>query len=86
MRRALKILAGLIVAVIIAIVAVMLWYGYEYWHFAWERGWRSDTIWGVRLWIPYLALPVGFALLLLQMIADLVALILRIDPPFGLDV
>lgn len=68
----------------IVIVAIMVWYGYEYWHFAWSRGWRSDTIWGVRLWIPYLALPVGFGLLLLQLIADLVAVILRIDTPFGL--
>ncbi len=68
----------------ILIVSVMLYYGYEYWHFAWERGWRSDTVWGVRLWIPYLALPVGFALLLLQLIADLVAVLLRIENPFGL--
>lgn len=69
----------------IAIVSVMLWYGYEYWHFAWERGWRSDTVWGVRLWIPYLALPIGFGLLLLQLIADLVAVLLGIDKPFGLE-
>jgi len=69
----------------ISIVAVMLWYGIEYWHYAWERGWRSDTVWGVRLWIPYLALPVGFALLLLQLIADLTALLLGIDKPFGLE-
>jgi TRAP-type C4-dicarboxylate transport system permease small subunit len=68
----------------ILIVGTMLFYGYEYWHFAWERGWRSDTVWGVRLWIPYLALPVGFALLGLQLIADLVAVILRIEDPFGL--
>ena len=67
-----------------AIVALMLWYGYEHWHFAWERGWKSDTVWGVRLWIPYLALPVGFGLLLLQIIADIVALALRIDTPFSL--
>jgi len=67
-----------------AIVALMLWYGYEYWHFAWARGWKSDTVWGVRLWIPYLALPVGFGLLLLQIIADMVALALRIDTPFSL--
>lgn len=63
----------------IAITAVMLWYGYEYWHFAWERGWRSDTVWGVRLWLPYLALPVGFALLFLQLIADFVALLTNRD-------
>ena len=62
----------------------MLWYGYEYWHFAWVRGWRSDTIWGVRLWIPYLALPVGFFLFLLQLLADLMAVWLKIEPPFGL--
>lgn len=69
----------------IVIVAVMLYYGYEYWHFAWDRGWRSDTVWGVRLWIPYLALPVGFGLFLLQLVADLVAVILGVDKPFGLE-
>nr|WP_281493352.1 TRAP transporter small permease [Yoonia sp. F2084L] len=68
----------------IIIVGVMLYYGYEYWHFAWDRNWRSDTVWGVRLWIPYLALPVGFALLMLQLIADLVAVLLGIEDPFGL--
>ncbi|GGA20009.1 TRAP transporter small permease [Neptunicoccus cionae] len=69
----------------IAMVCVMLWYGFEFWHLAFERNWKSDTIWGVRLWIPYLALPVGFALFLLQLIADLVAVILKIDQPFGLE-
>lgn len=69
----------------ISIVSIMLFYGYDYWHFAWDRGWRSDTVWGVRLWIPYLALPVGFGLLLLQLIADLVAVLTGIDKPFGLE-
>ncbi|MEZ8006490.1 MAG: TRAP transporter small permease [Amylibacter sp.] len=67
------------------IVAVMVYYGYDYWHLAWSKGWTSDTIWAVRLWIPYFALPVGFSLLLLQFIADLVAVILKIDAPFGLE-
>lgn len=78
-------LAALTSVLSIGIVAVMLWYGYDYWHYAWERGWRSDTVWGVRLWIPYLALPVGFALLLLQLIADFVALLTGVDAPFGLE-
>ncbi|MGH1412053.1 MAG: TRAP transporter small permease [Pelagimonas sp.] len=69
----------------ISIVSLMLFYGYEYWHFAWDRGWKSDTVWGVRLWIPYLAIPVGFGLFLLQLIADLVAVLLGIDKPFGLE-
>ncbi|MEM8580346.1 MAG: TRAP transporter small permease subunit [Pseudomonadota bacterium] len=69
----------------IAIICVMFFYGYEYWHFAWERGWRSDTVWGPKLWVPYLALPLGFGLLLLQLVADLIAVVLRIDAPFGLE-
>lgn len=82
--KARRIMAMVTLGLSIAIVALMLWYGYEYWHFAWKRGWTSDTVWGPPLWIPYLALPIGFGLLLLQLIADLVALWLRIDTPFGL--
>ncbi len=67
-----------------AIVAMMLWYGFEFWHFAWARGWRSESVWGVALWKPYLALPVGLGLLLLQLVADLVAVALGIDEPFGI--
>lgn len=84
-RRARMTLAMITLSISIMIVAVMLYYGYEYWHFAWDRGWRSDTVWGVRLWIPYLALPIGFGLFLLQLIADLVAVVLGIDKPFGLE-
>ncbi|QHQ35529.1 TRAP transporter small permease [Algicella marina] len=69
----------------IGMVSVLFWYGYEFWHFAWERGWRSDTVWGVKLWIPYLSLPVGLGLLWLQLVADLVAVLLGIDQPFGLE-
>lgn len=69
----------------IVIISIMLFYGYEHWHIAWKKGWTSDTIWAVRLWIPYLAIPIGFGLYLLQLIADLVAVILGIDKPFGLE-
>jgi TRAP-type C4-dicarboxylate transport system permease small subunit len=40
---------------------------------------------GVRLWMPYAALPLGFTMFLLRLIADLVAVLLKIVPPFGLD-
>lgn len=83
--RARFALAILTSALSIVIISIMLWYGYEYWHFAWDRGWRSDTVWGVRLWIPYLALPIGFGLLLLQLVADLVAVLTGADKPFGLE-
>ena len=81
-RRA---LAVLVLVLSIAIVAAMLWYGVELWHFAWDRGWRSDSVWGPPLWIPYLAIPVGLGLFLLQLVADLAAVLMRIDTPFGID-
>ena len=81
-RRALAMVTLTVSAVI---VAVMLFYTWEFWHLAWSRGWRSDTVWGVALWKPYLSLLVGLGLLLLQLVADLVAVVLRIDAPFGLE-
>jgi TRAP-type C4-dicarboxylate transport system permease small subunit len=84
-KRARFGLAMVTLSLSIAIVSIMLWYGYEFWHLAFEKNWKSDTVWGVRLWIPYASLPIGFALFLLQLIADLVAVILKIDAPFGLE-
>lgn len=78
-----KALALLTLTFAIVVIGLMLWYGYEFWHFAWARGWRSDTVWGPPLWIPYLAMPIGFGLFLLQLIADLIAVVLGIDEPFA---
>ncbi len=80
-----KALAIVMLAASITIVAIMLWYGYEWWHLAYERSWRSDTVWGVLLWKPYLALPLGLALFLLQLVADLYAVLIGVDRPFGLE-
>lgn len=66
------------------IIGVMAFYGAEFWYTAWSRGWRSDTVWGVRLWIPYLSIPVGFGLMALQMISDIWAVAKGYDKPFGL--
>jgi TRAP-type C4-dicarboxylate transport system permease small subunit len=63
----------------------MLFYGAEFWHAAWSRNWKSDTVWGVRLWIPYFAMPVGFGLLLLQLAADTWAVITGMDKPFNIE-
>ncbi|MBJ7538107.1 TRAP transporter small permease [Marinomonas transparens] len=69
----------------LVIILVMGFYGFENWHLAYERNWKSDSVWGVRLWIPYLALPVGFFLLFLQLLADFSAAIIGKDRPFGLE-
>ncbi len=57
----------------IVVIGVMVFYGYEQWYEAFRRNWKSDTVWGVRLWIPYAALPIGFGLFLLQLSADFLA-------------
>ncbi|MEM8795460.1 MAG: TRAP transporter small permease [Pseudomonadota bacterium] len=79
-----KALAVFTLVATIIMASIMLYYGYEFWHIAFERGWRSDTVWGVSLWIPYIAVPIGFTLFILQLSADLLAVILGIEEPFGL--
>jgi TRAP-type C4-dicarboxylate transport system permease small subunit len=66
-----RVLAAVTLMATIAMIAVMLFYGWEMFHVAFQRGWRSDTVWGPQLWIPYIALPIGFGLFLLQLCADL---------------
>ena len=71
-RRA---LAAFTLVLTIAVVAVIAFYGFELFHLAFQRNWKSDTVWGVSLWIPYLAIPLGFGLFLVQLAADLVCVI-----------
>lgn len=75
-RRALALVAstgGLIFA------AVLAWCGYVLFNEALTGGWRTDTIWELPLWIPYLALPLGIGLLALQYLADIVELCMGAD-------
>ena len=66
-----QIMAFFTLLVTSLMMGLMLYYAYDMWHFAWKRGWKSETVWAVPLWIPYLSVPLGFALFLLQLGADL---------------
>ena len=55
-----------------------------YWYEAWSKGWHSDTVWRARLWVPYLAMPIGLGLLVLQYFAELICLVSGRTPPFGI--
>lgn len=57
---------------------------YRFWQEAWDNGWRSDTIWRARLWIPYASMPIGLGILALQYVADLFNLVTGREPPFGM--
>ena len=79
------VLAVLVIAMGIVTLGIMGWYGYEKWQVAFTRGWTSSSVWGPPLWIPYAALPLGFGLMILQLIADFLALVTGRDRPFGLE-
>jgi TRAP-type C4-dicarboxylate transport system permease small subunit len=66
-----RVMAIFTLTVTVIMMTLMLYHAYDMWHFAWKRGWKSETIWAVPLWIPYLSLPLGFGLFLLQLVADL---------------
>ncbi|MEX2495302.1 MAG: TRAP transporter small permease [Woeseia sp.] len=54
------------------------------WHDMWtafDRGWHSDTIWGPPLWIPFLSIPVGAALLVVTMALEIILTISDHEPP-----
>jgi TRAP-type C4-dicarboxylate transport system permease small subunit len=55
-----------------------------YWHEAWTNNWLSDTVWRSRMWIPLLAMPAGLGLLVLQYVAEILALVTGREPPFGM--
>ncbi len=79
------VLAIFAIVLSLAFCLLIAWYGYKFWYEAWDNNWHSDTIWEVRLWIPYLAMPIGFGILSLQYIADLLSLLRGDDMPFGID-
>lgn len=59
-------LLGLLFAVLMTIASAM------FFHEAYVNEWRTSTVAAITLWIPLLPLPVSFALLSLQYVAELV--------------
>lgn len=54
--------------------AVMLVASWMYFHEAWEEGWTTSSIWRLPLWIPILPMLIGFGLLCLQYLAEILKL------------
>ncbi len=80
-RRILHIL-GSVVALVFC--GFFLYAAIPWWREAWETGQTTSSIWRARVWIPYLALPVGLTLLCLQFLADIWLVLTRRELPFGL--
>jgi TRAP-type C4-dicarboxylate transport system permease small subunit len=55
-----------------------------WWLETFDKGQTTSSIWRARLWIPYLAVPVGLFLLCLEIIAEMWMVLSRRALPFGL--
>ena len=56
-----------------------------YWYEAFSENWLSNTVWRTRLWIPYLSMPIGLGLLVLQYFVELLCLVTGRSAPFGIS-
>ncbi len=57
----------------------------KFWYQSWSKDWHSDTVWRAPLWVPYFSMPVGLGLLVLQYIADILAIATGRREPFDLS-
>jgi len=64
--------------------AFFLYAAVPWWYEAWQTGQTTSSIWRARVWIPYLSVPVGLALLCLELIADGYLVAAGRADPFGL--
>jgi TRAP-type C4-dicarboxylate transport system permease small subunit len=71
-------------ALALAFCAIFLYGALPWWQETWETGQTTSSIWRARLWIPYLSVPVGLALLCLQFIAEMYVVATQRELPFGL--
>lgn len=80
-RRWLALLGGTIGLVFCLILFVT---SLPWWWEAWEGGFTTSSVWRAPLWIPYLAVPLGTGLLVLQYVVELWAVATRRAAPFGM--
>ncbi len=81
-RRGLHLVGGVIS---LLFCALFLYAAVPWWYETWTTGQTTSSIWRARVWIPYLSVPVGLALLCLQYLAELWLMLTRREKPFGLE-
>jgi len=67
-REKLLVVAEILSCVICLVIAVYAW---PMWWESVARNEHSESLWGPPLWIPYLFLPLGVTLVLLQLVAQI---------------
>ena len=77
-------LAWFTMLVSFAFCLLMAWLGGQLAREAHAGGWRSESVWEPRLWLPYLSIPLGMGLLALQYVVEMLRLWTRQADPFDL--
>ena len=68
-RELILIVVSIITCILVGILA---WFAWPMWWESYELAWRSESLWGPPLWIPYFFLPFGMSLLLFQYIVHII--------------
>jgi TRAP-type C4-dicarboxylate transport system permease small subunit len=71
-RRGLKVVAALLGLAFCAAMLAASWINLEE---AWSAGWRHSSVWAPPLWVPLSSLPIGFGLLCLQYVSEILKLL-----------
>ena len=71
-RLRLKVVGSFLGLIFCIVMLAATWVQFEE---AWTGNWKHSSVWAPRLWIPLAALPVGFLLLCLQYVAQIIVLL-----------
>ena len=71
-RARLKLVGSLLGLLFCMLMLAATWIQF---HEAWAGNWKHSSVWAPPLWIPLLALPLGFAVLCLQYVAQILVLL-----------
>jgi TRAP-type C4-dicarboxylate transport system permease small subunit len=80
-RRALYLLGSFIA---LCFCGVFLYASIPWWYETWHTGQTTATIWRAKLWIPYLAVPVGLFMLCVQYLTEIWLVCTRREEPYGM--
>jgi len=81
LRRVLYLLGS---GVALVFCLAFLYASIPWWYDAWHENQTTSSMWAARLWVPYLAVPVGLAQLCLQYLTEMWLVVSRSEHPFGL--
>jgi len=79
-RARMRIVSGLLGLVFCIIMLIATWVQF---HDAWSGNWKHSSMWAPPLWVPLATLPIGFGLLCLQYLAQILALVATDETPAG---